>query len=151
MAIKFIAIKCPECGAELSVEEGREQAFCTYCGAKVMMTNENEHIYRHIDEAQIKRAEADIKQAETEGMIRLRELEMEERKRKAAGRMTGLKILVTILLVAIGVPVTGVGLIVIMGVFMNRADIEYSVFGYIALAVGVSILSSISFIWRRKK
>lgn len=78
MAISFISIKCPECGADLSVENGREFSFCTYCGTKVMMNNENEHIYRNIDEAR-------IKEAETERMIRLKELELEERE-NARGR-----------------------------------------------------------------
>ena len=70
MAIQFITIKCPECSADLQIEDGRDYAFCTYCGAKVMITNDNEHIYRTIDEA-------GIKHAETERMIRLRELELE--------------------------------------------------------------------------
>lgn len=78
MAISFISIKCPECGADLSVENGREFSFCAYCGTKVMMNNENEHIYRNIDEAR-------IKEAETERMIRLKELELEERE-NARGR-----------------------------------------------------------------
>lgn len=72
MAVQFISVKCPECGADLSIEDGREFAFCSYCGAKVMITNDNEHIYRTIDEA-------GIKQAETERMIRMRELELEEK------------------------------------------------------------------------
>jgi len=72
MAIQFVSVKCPECGADLSVEDERNQIFCSYCGAKVIITNDNEHIYRTIDEA-------GIKQAETERMIRLRELELEER------------------------------------------------------------------------
>ena len=72
MAIQFISVKCPECGADLSIESGREFAFCSYCGTKVMVSNDNEHIYRTIDEA-------GIKQAETEREIRLRELELEER------------------------------------------------------------------------
>lgn len=71
MAIKFVSIKCPECGASLDVEEGRQQIFCSYCGTKVMVQNDNEYIYRHIDEA-------GIKQAETDRMIRLREVELEE-------------------------------------------------------------------------
>ena len=55
MAIKMISVKCPDCGASLDVEEGRRQCFCSYCGAKVMINNENEYIYRTIDEADIKR------------------------------------------------------------------------------------------------
>ena len=72
MAIKFVSVKCPECGATLDVEEGRKQLFCSYCGTKVMIDNDNEYIYRHIDEAGIKQAEADK-------LIRLKELELEEK------------------------------------------------------------------------
>lgn len=72
MAIQFITIKCPECSADLQIEDGREYAFCTYCGAKVMIANDNEHIYRTIDEAR-------IKQAETDRMVRMRELDIEEK------------------------------------------------------------------------
>ena len=72
MAIQFVTIRCPECSADLQIEDGREYAFCTYCGAKVMITNDNEHIYRTIDEAK-------IKQAETDRIIRMRELDMEEK------------------------------------------------------------------------
>lgn len=78
MALSFYSVKCPECGASLSIEEGRQELFCSYCGTKVIVSNENEYTYRHIDEAEIKQAEAEIKQAETDRMIRLRELEMEE-------------------------------------------------------------------------
>lgn len=81
MAVKFISIKCPECGAALDVEEGRQQIFCSYCGSKVLMQNENEYIYRHIDEA-------GIKQAETDRMIRMRQLDIEE---KAAVQGSGIK------------------------------------------------------------
>ncbi len=78
MAIQFISVKCPQCGADLSIESGRQQAFCTYCGTKVIINNENEHIYRNIDEAR-------IKESETERLIRLKELELEE-KENAKGR-----------------------------------------------------------------
>ena len=59
MAVKFTSVKCPECGANLPIEEGRERVFCSYCGTPVVITNENEKIIRHIDEAKIKRAETD--------------------------------------------------------------------------------------------
>ena len=75
MAIKLYSIKCPDCGASLPIEEGRRQLFCSYCGAKVIVNNENEYIIREIDEAR-------IKEAETEHSIRLRELELEEARQK---------------------------------------------------------------------
>lgn len=74
MSIRFIAVKCPQCEADLSIEEGRPFAFCTYCGTKVIIKDENEHIYRNIDEAR-------IKESETERIVRLRELELEEKEK----------------------------------------------------------------------
>lgn len=78
MSVQLIAVKCPACGADINVENTREFSFCTYCGTKILMNNENEHIYRNIDEAR-------IKEAETDRMIRLRELELEE-KENSRGR-----------------------------------------------------------------
>ncbi|MCD8148995.1 MAG: zinc ribbon domain-containing protein [Clostridiales bacterium] len=72
MAIKFVSVKCPECGAALDVEEGRKQIFCSYCGAKVMIVNDNEYVYRHIDEA-------GIKQAETDRIIQMKKMEIAEK------------------------------------------------------------------------
>lgn len=72
MAVKFTSVKCPECGANLPIEEGREKMFCSYCGTQVIMTNENEHTFRHVDEAEIKRVEM-------ERLLQLKELELEEK------------------------------------------------------------------------
>lgn len=72
LGYKLISVKCPDCGQTLSIEENRTQAFCTYCGAKVLISNENEYIFRQIDEA-------DVKKAETERIIRMRELEIAEK------------------------------------------------------------------------
>lgn len=75
MAIKLISMKCPECGANLEVEEGRKQFYCSYCGSKIMLQDDNEYTYHHIDEAEVKRAEADRE-------IRMRELDLEESAQK---------------------------------------------------------------------
>ena len=79
MAVNLINVECPQCGAGLNIESNRQFAFCSYCGAKVIINNENEHIYRTIDEA-------GIKQAETERIIRLKEIEIEE-KEKSRSRL----------------------------------------------------------------
>ncbi len=112
MAIQFITMKCPACGAEINIESGREFSFCTYCGSKIMKTNDNEHIYRNIDEAR-------IKEAETERMIRLRELEIEE-KENARGRKStfiayGIALAFVLIgaLLCIAVPLAGVWGIII--------------------------------------
>lgn len=73
MAVKLVPIQCPACGANISYEDGRKVLYCSYCGAKIVVDqyNENEHIYRHIDDA-------DIKRAETDRMVQMRELDFEE-------------------------------------------------------------------------
>lgn len=73
MAVKLTSVKCPECGANLPIEEGRERLFCSYCGTPVIVTNENEKIVRHIDEAKIKRAE-------TDRVIKYGQLELEKKR-----------------------------------------------------------------------
>ncbi len=72
MAVKLIAVKCPECDADLSVEGGRSFAFCTYCGCRIMINNENEYVFRHIDEAALKKVESDH-------IVHMRELETREK------------------------------------------------------------------------
>lgn len=74
MAVKLISVKCPECGAALDIEEDRKEAFCSYCGTKVLLYNENEYIFRHVDEAE-------VKQAETDQMVRMKQLEYAEKER----------------------------------------------------------------------
>ena len=69
--MKLLTLKCPSCGGQLSVEKGREYTFCQYCGTKILFDKDNEFTYRHIDDA-------DIKRAETERIVRISELEMEK-------------------------------------------------------------------------
>ena len=102
MAIKFISVKCPECGASIDVEEGRQQIFCSYCGAKVMVQNDNEYIYHHIDEAQ-------IKQAEVNQEVQLRKMEIIERKHAAAERTKKVKIILSVILVIVAIIFMGLG------------------------------------------
>ncbi len=75
MPLKINVTNCPSCGAAIPIQEGMTQITCSYCGSKFAITNENEFVYRHVDEAR-------VRQAEIERMIRLKELEMEEKKRQ---------------------------------------------------------------------
>ena len=77
MNTKVAEIKCPGCGAMVHFEEGQKQAFCSYCGSPITIENASEFVTRNIDEA-------DLKRAETERLIRLKELEAEEQKTQKA-------------------------------------------------------------------
>ncbi|WP_155829314.1 zinc ribbon domain-containing protein [Butyrivibrio sp. AD3002] len=96
MGIQFLSVKCPECGANLSIENGRESAFCSYCGAKVIVNNENEHIYRNIDEAR-------IKEAETDRLIKLKQLEMEEKESVSRKVLIIVWLIATAILLLLGI------------------------------------------------
>ena len=108
MAIITNSVKCPDCGASLPIEQGRTQLFCSYCGAKVVSTNENEYIYRHIDEA-------GIKQAETEQVIRLRQLELEEAQVKRNERIRSI-------LLKIWIPLSVVVIVIGIGIMLFGDD-----------------------------
>lgn len=105
MSTKFISVKCPECDAPLEIEEGRTQAFCSYCGAKIKIENDNEYIYHNIDEAKIKQVEADHQ-------FRMRELELNEKNQECArkGRKTAYTIAAVFAVIGIITIPIGVGI-----------------------------------------
>ena len=79
--IRMISVKCPECGAALDFEEERQTAFCSYCGTKIILHNENEYIIRNFDEAE-------IRQAENDRICKMKELELEEKEESHRRMMT---------------------------------------------------------------
>lgn len=95
MSIRLNSLKCPECAATISIEEGRTQCFCSYCGAKIAITNENEFVYRNVDEA-------DIKRAETDRIVKLRQIKFFE-------KITKTKIIISIITGILGLLLTVIG------------------------------------------
>lgn len=75
---------------------------------KVMVQNDNEYIYRHIDEAR-------IKQAETDRIIRLRELELEETRAKQSGHLRSM-------LIKIWLGISAVLLVLAIGIMFFAGD-----------------------------
>lgn len=60
-------VKCPSCGAELTVKEGnRDFMFCEYCGTKVRLDDYQE-THRFVDEARIQESK-DAKELEMKRM-----------------------------------------------------------------------------------
>ena len=98
MTIKFIPVKCPECGADLQIKEGTNQCFCNYCGRKIMIKDSNEYVIRKVDEAR-------IKESDNEAKVRLKELEMEQQ--KAQNRRNSILIFAAIEIVLIIIGIIG--------------------------------------------
>lgn len=52
-------VKCPSCGAELTVkDDNRDFMFCEFCGTKVRLDDYQE-TYRYVDEAEVQRVKAE--------------------------------------------------------------------------------------------
>lgn len=68
------ACQCPSCGAQISLDDSREFGFCQYCGTKIML-DDFRSTHRVVDEAR-------IREAETDRIVRLKELEIEEKERE---------------------------------------------------------------------
>lgn len=122
---KIIKLECPNCKSSLSATEKREYMFCEYCGAKIILENENEHIIRNIDEAAIKRAE-------TEQLIKLKELEMEEKQREENKKAINNKRNATIVCIIIS--------IVCLIIASNSGDDEH--WGYMVVLLMMAIVPS---------
>ena len=72
--MKIVSLKCPECKADISLDDEKEFGFCQYCGTKILFQNENKFIYKNIDEAK-------IKQAETDRLIKIKQIEIDEKQK----------------------------------------------------------------------
>lgn len=71
---------CPNCNASLNVEDdSRDFAFCQYCGTKIIL-DDYRTTHRYVDEAR-------VREAETDRMLRLRELELREKELSRKNRM----------------------------------------------------------------
>lgn len=132
--MKVISLKCPECSASLSIEEGRDQLFCQYCGAKIVLQNENERIYRRIDEA-------DVKRSETERLIRLKELEMEAAKREDEKASKRLKVKISLALVVVGIAMA------VFGNFLGEASGNPDSSFYAMSVLGLMLMMGAGYIW----
>lgn len=134
MEMNSTSQKCHSCGAPYSLEKGRDKAFCKYCGSEILLINENEYTVRHIDEASIKRAEA-------EQMILLKKLDLEEKKRLSEEKAKRNKIIISLVLAAVGLAMMILGNI--GGKESGDPDSELYMIGF----MGLFPLMGACFVW----
>ena len=61
--MKAYEIRCPECGAALEVEDGRDKIYCSYCGTQIFLDDDiekKEVTHRFVDEAEIAKSNASV-------------------------------------------------------------------------------------------
>ncbi|MBR2523182.1 MAG: hypothetical protein IKE53_01940 [Clostridiales bacterium] len=128
MSIIIKTITCPQCGANQSFEDNNTSTFCSYCGSQLVVENNNEHIYRHIDEAELLRAE-------NEKIELLAKMRSNENNNKTKNMMFWIKMAIISIIVIVAVVLMIVG-------FTNDHNMMLSVVGMllltVAFVVGVS-------------
>ena len=75
----------------MGVDENKDVMFCKYCGSKLIVDNDNEYIHKKVDVA-------DVKRAETEQLVKLKELEMKEKENEHKKEVLRIKIKSSIIL-----------------------------------------------------
>lgn len=131
---EIIKLTCTSCGANLTIDEEREHLYCQYCGAKLVLDNDNEHVYRHIDVA-------DIKRAETEQLVKLKELEIKEKEKEYKRKMVKVKIIISLFLAAIGV------VMMILGNTMGTESGDSNSGWYMVSMIGLFPFMGAAYIW----
>ena len=107
--MKTIKLTCESCGANLDIENGI--VFCPYCGAKLILDDENQTTTYNYNHTYTKRDEARIKENDTKERIRMQELALEEKQGKRATKIG--------LLCGLGIPVFII-LAVLLGFGINK-------------------------------
>ena len=134
----ILKLECPYCGAPLEYEEGREQMFCQYCGKKILLVDENTYninqTIRHIDEAEIKKAE--VQQS-----VELKRIEFAEKKRQAKERVRKSKVFFSLLLGAIGI------LMLTIGYMKGKASGDSDSGHYMVSLIGYFPLMGALYVW----
>lgn len=126
-SLEFITAKCPECGALLNIEADRSTAFCSYCGAKIVVHRDNEVIWHEIDDAMIKKAE-------TDRIVRINEMKLRQEESQEDRKTQKLKIKMGLLIFVAGV------LIIIAGAFLIHASYDSYAPSYQLIMLGNILL-----------
>ena len=90
------ALTCPNCSASVAMSSDRAMSYCPYCGAQLAFNDGTVNVvYRTIDEAKLKKAEA-------EAALKLRELEIEEQRRPGRLRLMAILAILGALMILVG-------------------------------------------------
>ena len=110
--MKLIAVKCPQCGADLQIEEDQRICFCEYCGCRILIDDvdersehaeNNNSADRYIDETHVGEAELqNERERHREEERRAKEL-VKEQKRSRRRKRREIILLVFLALIAYAV------------------------------------------------
>ena len=84
--MNLIHLRCPDCGADLEVDNNREFCFCQYCGAKIILEESDASVRR--TKARLKTIDKFLDQREAQQIRKMEDRQLreeaarEERRRK---------------------------------------------------------------------
>ena len=134
----MLEMTCPKCGANLSAETDRDAIFCIHCGVKILLNDENTYTIRNVDEAK-------IKQAETDHIIRIKQIEMAEKRAEATQRNLKLKVIISLSLAIVGI------FMMVIGGMAGQASGDPDSGFYMLTLIGFFPLMGAAYIWLNSK
>ena len=132
--ITKLELTCPRCGAELDAEAGTEVLFCSHCGARILLVDENTYTIRTVDEAK-------VRQAETDHAVKMERMEMAKKRQVFAQKTLKWKIVISLFLVVLGI------ILMVGGALLGSASGDPKSGFYTATRVGLIVLFGAAFIW----
>ena len=129
-----IELSCPRCGGDLNGDAANRVLPCGYCGAKILLVDENTYTIRYVDEAK-------VKQAEAEHSVKMKQLEMAEKRHEMDRRNLKLR-----LIAAVAIAVAGFAMLVggyALGGASGDPDSPFYIFGI----VGLLLIMGSGMIW----
>ena len=99
MSMELLQMKCPNCGADLDVEDGIESFFCKYCGTKIVLAGQSDAALKA--KATVKVADKVVELREKRYEQKRYEMEKEEERQKRNSKSFPIVAIVFLLIAAI--------------------------------------------------
>ena len=140
--ITMIKLVCPACGANLEVGNKLSQCFCQYCGAKILLHNENEFVDRIVDEAKLEEQNTEKERIEFER----HKLLAQQSERKDAGK--------ELVAFVLGIAYIALGIMLIISIvheIQSGRISDYIIAGLGMVCIILSGLGTFSFFAEKKR
>lgn len=81
--VKMIPLVCPNCGAKLDIKDGTQTCFCTYCGTKILVSDNNKTYTKNVNINQTSYDKTEIERIKLE-----HDLKIQDEKRETKQTLT---------------------------------------------------------------
>ena len=99
MSLEMFQMKCPNCGADLSVEDGIDSFFCKYCGTKIVVAGQSDATVKA--KASVKIADDVVSLREKRYEQKRYEMEQEEKRQERNRKTFPIVVAVFLIIMAI--------------------------------------------------